>query len=106
MKKLFALIILSGCGFGNGEEGWHRGHVVDVSRSGWICKTREAEIMSGSGNSAIKYNLTITNDEAFNLLVEAQKTEHEVNVHYESPRIFSLCGSFHGTKVDKAEILK
>ncbi len=100
------LLIVSGCNVGRGEVGVHRGHITDVSEAGWVCKTFEGQIMSGSGNSAQSYDFTVTDRHTYELLLQAQKSGAEVVVHYYSPRIYSLCSSEHSVFVDGVEFTK
>lgn len=99
------MITLTSCGFGGGSEGYHRGHITDVSLSGWLCKTYEGQIQTGTGQSAIKYEFTITSLDAFNKLKTAQADGHEVNVHYFSPVFFWACSSSHSNYVDGVKTL-
>lgn len=105
MKSIVAILLftLVGCGLGSGEDGWHRGHLTDISRAGWFCRAPEGQIMSGSGSASLHYEFTITSDEVFEQLRKAQKSGREVNLHYSSPRIYSLCSSSHSTFVDAME---
>lgn len=103
--SLFICFFMIGCGFGGGESGFHRGHITDVSVSGWFCKTYEAQIMTGTGNSAVKYEATVVSQEIYQKLIQAQKTGIEVNVHYESPRMYSYCSSAHKNFIDSVEYL-
>lgn len=91
---------MTACGFGGGEDGWHRGHVTDVSLSGWFCKTYEGQVMTGSGNASVKYGFTIKSKQTYEKLKEFQDLGVEVNLHYYSPRVYELCTSSHSNIVD------
>lgn len=105
MKNYLLLLILTGCGMGGGEAGFHRGYITDVSLSGWFCKTYEAQVMTGSGNSAIHYNFTINDKNVYVKLKEAQEKQLEVNLEYHSPRVYSLCSSSYSNFVDNVTFL-
>lgn len=109
MRKVLVLVstlALVGCGIGSNDDGMHRGKVTDVSTSGWFCTTYEGQIMSGSGQSSIQYEFTITSKDVYEKLKAAQAKDVEVNLHYYSPRIYSLCSSGHPNFVDGVEEIK
>lgn len=103
MKLIYFLMVLSltGCGLGRGEDGTHRGHITDVSKAGWFCKTYEGQVMTGSGNSSVKYEFTVTTEEVYAELQKVQESGAEVNLHYTSPVLYSFCRSAHEDIVDK-----
>jgi hypothetical protein len=97
--------LATGCGVSTPETGWHRGQITDVSEAGLFCDTYEGQIMTGTGNSAIAYNFTITSKEVFEELREAQARSIPVNLHYTSSLFYSLCSSLNGNFVDRLEIV-
>ena len=96
-------ILFSGCGLGGNDDGYHRGKITDVSKSGWLCSTYEGQVMSGSGNSSVKYEFTIESKDIYEKLKVAQQHDREVNLHYYSPRIYSICSSSFPNIVDGVE---
>lgn len=112
MRTVFLLGILTGLGLvgcGEGittERGKHRGYISDVSEHGVFCHTWEGQIMSGAGNSSMHYEFTITNEETFHELAQAQRLQQEVNVNYKSTILSGFCTSRHNDFVESVEILK
>lgn len=62
--------------------------------------------MSGSGNSSIKYEFNVDNEEAFNKLKEAQEKQLEVNVHYKDYIMSGLCIGRYSSFIDKVDFIK
>lgn len=103
---LLLLVFMTGCGIAQPESGVHRGVITDVSKAGFLCKTWEGELISGTGAASIHYRFTVDNDEAAHVLQEAQRTGAEVLIKYEVPFLRTICSSDHANIVTSAEIVQ
>lgn len=105
LALLGVLMFCTGCSITIPESGWHRGHITDLSTAGVFCQTFEGQVMTGSGNSSIAYNFTVTSQEVFDKLKAAQEANIEVNLKYNSPLLRSWCSSLNGNFVTDVALL-
>lgn len=91
----------------NYSDGTREGYIVKVSNKGFICKTVEAEMQTGTGNMAAlsdPFDFTIIDKNLIAKLSEYQGKK--VRLHYNAYLMRQACKSDTGVIVDKIDLVK